>query len=144
MATAYLFLGLIQAVWSLFMFFLVLLQGGWQWGQELATNDPLYQSATGMTLATVILLQIGNVIGRRSLRHSGLDAELFRNKLILLGIAAEIVMSWAILYFPPLQKFLGTGAVDLRLYALAWLGIPLIFSLDWVRKRVLRSSGALA
>jgi sodium/potassium-transporting ATPase subunit alpha len=53
-----------------------------------------------------------------------------------LGIATEIVMSWAILYFPPLQKFLGTGAVDWRIYALTWLGMPLILGLDWVRKRV--------
>ena len=138
MATAYLFLGIIQAVWALFMFFLVLVQGGWQWGQELATSDPLYRAATGITLSTVILMQIGNVIGRRSLRYSGLDAKLFGNKLLLLGIAAEITISWAILYFPPLQQFLETGAVDVRLYALAWLGIPLIFSLDLVRKRVLR------
>jgi sodium/potassium-transporting ATPase subunit alpha len=137
MVTAYLFLGMIQAAWSMAMFFGVLVQGGWQWGQELATSDPLYQSATGMTLAAVILLQIGNVVSRRSWRSSGLDAALWRNKLILLGIAAELVMSWAVLYFPPLQKVLGTGAVDWRLYALAWLGMPLLFSLDWMRKRVL-------
>ena len=137
MVTAYLFLGMIQAAWSMAMFFGVLVLGGWQWGQELTTSDPLYQSATGMTLAAVILLQIGNVVGRRSLRSSGLDAALWRNKLILLGIAAELVMSWAVLYFPPLQKVLGTGAVDWRLYALAWLGMPLLFSLDWMRKRVL-------
>ena len=136
MVTAYLFLGMIQAAWSMFMFFLVLVQGGWQWGQALATSDPLYHSATGTTLVAVILLQIGNVVGRRSLRYSGLGATLLRNKLILLGIAAEIVMSWAILYFPPLQKFLGTGAVDWRIYALTWLGMPLILGLDWVRKRV--------
>jgi sodium/potassium-transporting ATPase subunit alpha len=144
MMTAYLFLGMIQAAWSMSMFFWVLVQGGWQWGQELATSDPLYQSATGMTLSAVILLQIGNVVGRRSWRSSGLDAALWRNKLILLGIAAELVMSWAVLYFPPLQKVLGTGAVDWRLYALAWVGMPLIFSLDWMRKRVLRSADAVA
>lgn len=137
MATAYLFLGVIQAFWSLWMFFLVLFQGGWQWGQELAMDDPLYRSATGITLATVILMQIGNVVGRRSLRHSGFDAGLFRNKLILLGVAVEIVFSLAILYFPPLQKFLGTGSVPWPVYAVAWLGIPMLYCLDLGRKKVL-------
>ena len=137
MATAYLFLGIIQAAFSLSMFFLVLYQGGWHWGQELAETDPLYRSATGITLATIILMQIGNVIGRRSLRGSGLDAGLLRNHIMLLGVAVEIAFSWAVLYSPPVGRFLGTGPVAWQVYALAWLGIPLIFVLDLVRKRIL-------
>jgi sodium/potassium-transporting ATPase subunit alpha len=83
MATAYLFLGMIQAAFSLALFFIVLRQGGWEWGQELAPGDPLYQSATGITLASVILMQIGNLVGRRSIRQSGLDMGLLRNRLLL-------------------------------------------------------------
>jgi sodium/potassium-transporting ATPase subunit alpha len=139
MATAYLFLGMLQAAWSLFLFFLVLIRGGWQWGQQLETSDPLYRSATGITLATVMLLQIGNIVGRRSLRSSGLDAGLLRNRLIGLGVAVEIAFSWAILYFPPMQTLLGTGPVAWHLYALAWLGIPLIFGLDLIRKQLVAS-----
>jgi sodium/potassium-transporting ATPase subunit alpha len=134
--TAYLFLGVIQAVFSLFLFFLVLHQGGWQWGQPLADSDPLYRSATGITLATIILMQVGNVIGRRSLRGSGLDRGLFTNRLLLLGMATEIGFAWMILYFPPVQAFLQTGPIAWEVYALAWLGIPLIFTLDYARKRL--------
>ncbi len=47
MATAYLFLGIIQAAWSLFMFFLVLVQGGWQWGQELVRQRPALPLSDG-------------------------------------------------------------------------------------------------
>ncbi len=138
MATAYLFLGLIQAGWSLFLYFVVLFQGGWVWGQDLPENSPLYRSATGITLASVVLMQIGNVVGRRSLAFSGLDAGLIRNKLILLGVAVEIAFSWAILYFPPLQGFLKTGPVAWQIYALAWLGIPLLFLVDFARKKAMR------
>ena len=42
--TSYLFIGLIEAVWSLLLFFLVLWLGGWQYGTELVGNDPLYRS----------------------------------------------------------------------------------------------------
>jgi len=135
MGTAYLFLGVIQAAFSLGLFFLVLHQGGWQWGQDLAENAPLYRSATGITLATIVLMQIGNVIGRRSLRGSGLDRGLLGNRILLLGVATEILFSWAILYFPPVQKILQTGPVDWQIYAAAWLGIPLIFGIDYARKK---------
>jgi sodium/potassium-transporting ATPase subunit alpha len=141
MATAYLFLGVIQAAFSMALFFLVLGQGGWQWGQELAETDPLYRSATGITLSTIILMQIGNVAGRRSLRQSGLDRGLLRNGIMLLGVATEVAASWAVLYVAPLQQFLGTGPVAWQVYALAWLGIPLIFVLDLGRKKIVRSRG---
>jgi sodium/potassium-transporting ATPase subunit alpha len=136
MGTAYLFLGVIQAAFSLCLFFLVLHQGGWSWGQELADDDPLYRSATGITLATVILMQVGNVVGRRSLRGSGLDRGLLANRILLLGVATELLFSWAVLYAPPVQAFLQTGPVAWQIYGIAWLGIPLIFGLDYARKRL--------
>lgn len=137
MGTAYLFLGAIQAAFSLGLFFLVLHQGGWHWGQELAENAPLYHSATGITLATIVLMQVGNVVGRRSLGGSGFDRGLLGNRILLLGAATEVLFSWAILYFPPLQAFLRTGPVAWQIYAVAWLGIPLIFGIDYARKRLL-------
>jgi sodium/potassium-transporting ATPase subunit alpha len=135
MKTAYLFLGVIQAGYSLSMFFLALYLGGWRWGESLDQSEPLYRSATGITLATIILMQIGNVIGRRSTWGSGLDRGLLRNHLLMVGILTEIVFSWAILYFPPVQAVLKTGPVPGYVYGLAWLGIPLILVLDWSRKQ---------
>jgi sodium/potassium-transporting ATPase subunit alpha len=133
---AYLFIGLIEAGWSLLLFFLVLHWGGWQYGTELAANDPLYRSATGIALASVLLLQVGNVLGRRHQWRSGLDRGLRRNRLLLVGIVVEIVFAWALLYWPPLQKVLGTGPVSAEIFLLAWLGIPLLFGLDLLRKRL--------
>lgn len=133
---AYLFIGLIEALWSLGLFFLVLHLGGWSYGTELAASDPLYRSATGITLASVLLMQVGNVLGRRHLRRSGLDRGLLRNRLLLIGIAVEITFAWALLYWPPLQQVLGTGPVAVELFLLAWLGIPLLFGLDLLRKRL--------
>ena len=138
MAEAYLFLGLIQAVWSLVMFFIVLVHGGWQWGQELSSDDPLYRSATGITLATVVLMQVANVVGRRSEQSSGLDMGLCRNSLIMFGTAVELMFAWAVLYYPPLQKFLGTGSVPWQMAALAAIGVPLLFGLDLARKKWFR------
>ncbi|MDY0039998.1 MAG: HAD-IC family P-type ATPase [Desulforhabdus sp.] len=131
---SYLFLGLVEACWSLFLFFLVLVQGGWQYGTELPVSTALYRSATGITLATILLMQIGNLIGRRYRSRSGLDWGLFTNPLLVFGIVIQVWFSWATLYFPPIQNILNTGPVSHELYVLAWLGMLLIFGIDYLRK----------
>ncbi|MCW8892341.1 MAG: cation-transporting P-type ATPase, partial [Deltaproteobacteria bacterium] len=133
---SYLFLGLLEALWSLGLFFYVLVDGGWQYGVELATNDPLYRSATGIALATILLMQIGNLVGRRYRLHSGLDWGIFRNRLLLAGIMIQIFFSWGLLYLSPLQKVLGTAPVSWQIYMFAWLGMPLIFGADYLRKKL--------
>jgi sodium/potassium-transporting ATPase subunit alpha len=137
-AHSYGFLGLLEAAFSLTLFFHVLLDGGWQWGDTLAGDDPLYRSATGITLATIMLMQIGNLVGRRSTHGSGLDLGLLRNPLIVIGITLEAGLSWALLYVEPVARILGTGPVAAEVYAAAWLGVPLIFGLDYARKRMVR------
>ncbi len=137
MAHSYLFLGLIEAVFALSLFFWVLFDGGWQYGDPLSVRDPLYLSATGITLSSIILMQMGNIFGRRSRTGSGLTLDFLHNPLIVLGLVFEVIFSWAILYFPPLAKLLGTGPVDTTIYAVAWSGPFLIFGLDYLRKRIL-------
>ncbi len=134
--TAYLFVGLIEAAWSLSLFFLALHLGGWRYGLELATNDPLYRSATGLALASIIFCQIGNVLCRRRLTRSGLDRSLLDNRLLLFGLSVEFTFVFALLYWPPLQGLLGTGPVSPQVLLLALLGIPLLFGLDLLRKRL--------
>jgi len=139
MIHSYLFLGLIEAAFSLFLFFLVLTQGGWSWGDEMSFQDPLYRSATAITLSSIILMQIGNLFGRRARFGLGIDARAFRNPLLVLGIVFEMVFSWAILYVPAVNTVLGTAPVDLDIYLLAWVGPVLIFTLDYARKKIGRA-----
>jgi len=51
---SYLFLGLLEGMWSLFLFFYVLKVGGWRYGQSLASTSPLYHSAFGVFLIFVM------------------------------------------------------------------------------------------
>jgi len=134
MVRSYCFLGMIEGLWSLFLFFYVLIDGGWRYGQPLADSSPLHRSAAGITLATILLMQIGNLVGRRYEHRSGLDGGLFRNRLLLAGILIQIVLSWALLYWPPLQRALNTGPVEPAVYGLACLGIVIIFGIDYLRK----------
>ncbi len=138
---SYLFLGLIEAAFSFSLFFWVLTAGGWQWGQDLPASDPLYHSATGIALASIVLMQIGNLFGRRSRLGSGLTRDAFANPLLVAGVAFEAAFSWAILYYPPVGAVLGTGPVAAEVYFVAWLGPLLIFGLDYARKLVARRLG---
>jgi sodium/potassium-transporting ATPase subunit alpha len=142
LAHSYLFLGLIEAAYSLGLFFWVLGQGGWSYGVDLAADDPLYLSATGITLSSIVLMQIGNLFGRRSRFGLGIDAAALTNPLIVVGVLLEVFFSWAILYYPPVGAVLGTGPVEVTVYLAAWLGVPLIFGLDYAQKLVARRLAA--
>ena len=135
-AHSYGFLGLIEAAFSMSLFFWVLDAGGWVWGQDMTTGDPVYRAATGIALSSIVLMQIGNLFGRRSQYGSGIDKAAATNTLLVIGVTFEIIFSWAILYAPSVNQILGTGPVDVSIYAVAWLGVPLIFCLDYARKRI--------
>ena len=56
---------------------------------------------------------------RRAVR--GWTGGCLPTRLIMIGIAIQVVFSWAVLYWPPVQKVMGTGPVSLQVYGLAWL-----------------------
>lgn len=132
---SYLFLGLLEAAWSMSMFLLVLLLGGWRPGVELAADDPLSLSATGVTLVSVIFVQVGNLVGRRYETRSGLDRGLLKNPFFLLGIGLELAFAVAIVSVPSVWRVLGTGPVSVPIFLLAALGAPALFLADLLRKR---------
>lgn len=135
---SYLFLGLLEASWAVGMFFLALHVGGWRWGQQLDAADPIYTTATGITLVSVVFAQVANLVGRRFERRSGIDRGLVHNPLLLVGVGLELVFAFAALYWPPLSRALGTGPAPAWLVAVAALGAPALFAADWLRKRRLR------
>jgi sodium/potassium-transporting ATPase subunit alpha len=132
---SYLFLGAVEAAWAMLMFFLVLRLGGWRYGEALAPTDPLYLAATGVTLASTIFTQVGNLVGRRYEARSGLDAGVLRNPLFVLGIGLEVAFAVAVVYVPAVGRALGTGPVAPWVLGLAALGAPALFLADWARKR---------
>jgi len=118
------------------MFFTVLLAGGWRFGSIPDASDPLYRGATGITLVSVIFVQIANLVGRRYERRSGLDRGLLANPFFVVGVGVELAFAWAVLYFPPLCRAIGTGPVASGFVALAALGFPLFFAIDTLSKRL--------
>ena len=137
---AYLFLGPLQSFAVMAAFYFQYWTNGYrgQW-LGLPSEDPLYASATAMALACVVTTQIGNLFAQRTERLSVLQIGLFGNRLLWAGIATELAIILLIVYAPPLQSIVGTGAFDPEnwLFLFAWA--PLLLVADEGRKLLLRA-----
>ncbi len=109
---SYCVVGVLQAAAGFFTYFVVLCTGGWQWGQELASSDPLYRTAITGFFASIIICQVADVIICRTRRQSLLSFGAFSNRLVLLGIAAELVLLAPIAYAPTFNTFFGTAPLE--------------------------------
>ena len=108
---AYLFLGLIEAGAAMAAFFFVLNGAGWQYGQTLAAQDPVYLQATTACLSTIIVLQIVNVFLCRSATRSIFSTGFLGNALIILGVLFEVAILLLINYAPWVNSLLGTAPI---------------------------------
>lgn len=97
---SYLFLGILEAAGAMAVYALVLVRGGWRYGEAMANDALLYRQATTACLSAIILLQVANLFVCRSERASAFAVGLFRNPLILIGIAAELTLIFLIDYTP--------------------------------------------
>ena len=141
LSRAYLFLGPIEAFAGLFGFFYVLNSGGWRWGEMLSSNNILYMQATTACLGAIIITQIGNVFACRSFRASVFSIGFFSNRLILFGIAVELILSAFIVYHPWGNKIFGTSSLGLNVWLiLIPFGIALLLA-EEVRKLYIRGRG---
>ncbi len=105
--------GVVQAAAGFFTYFTILYSGGWEWGQDLASSDPLYRTAITGFFASIIICQIADVIICRTRTQSLLTVGVFSNKLVLVGIATELLLLASISYIPAFNTFFGTAPLEL-------------------------------
>jgi potassium/sodium efflux P-type ATPase len=148
---AYLFLGAIEAVLSMLGFLLV----WWSYGYSLTdlqqvtpailshTADPtvtaIYRQATTMTLAAIVVCQVGNLFACRSDWSSVFRQSWSNNRLIWVGISVECVALLAFIDFPPLRQVFATAPLA------HWHGLvllvcpPILIGAEELRKQFLRN-----
>jgi sodium/potassium-transporting ATPase subunit alpha len=116
---AYGFLGILEAAAAMAAFFFVLVSAGWNYGQPIAPDDsmfPIYLQATTACLSAIVLMQIVNVYLCRSARDSVFASSLWSNRLILVGIGAEMLLILAIDYTPWGNQLFGTAPIGLDVW----------------------------
>ena len=104
--------GMLQAAAGFFTYFTILYTGGWEWGQELASADPLYRTAVTGFFASIIICQVADVIICRTRTQSLLTVGFFSNWLVLVGIGFELLLLFSISYIPAFNTFFGTAPLE--------------------------------
>ncbi|MGE5274027.1 MAG: cation-translocating P-type ATPase [Verrucomicrobiota bacterium] len=139
---AWIFLGLIEAVLVMGGFFFVLVRSGWAPGDDVGADSALhddYLRATTMTFAGIVACQIGTAIAARTEHASLREVGLFTNRLLLIGIAAEVAFAFSLIYLPRLQAVFGTTALEpLDLLVLATFPV-VVWGADELRRARARS-----
>lgn len=131
---AYLFLGIVEAAVAMGGFFLYLYGQGWMWGTHLDWSSPLYKEATTVTLAGIVLAQVANVFACRSDRLSIARLGWLTNKLILWGIATELILLALITYTPVGNEIFGTSPLPLWIFGPLAAGALLLLLAEEGRK----------
>ncbi|MBI4777331.1 cation-transporting P-type ATPase [Candidatus Desantisbacteria bacterium] len=138
----YLFLGILSSMAVLAAYFWVLFKGGWSPGMQLEANDttftnPLHLHAMTMVFAGIVVMQIANVFACRGELKSVFTKGLFSNKLIIWGIAFELVFTAALIYIPFFQKIFNTAPLTCADWGILFVFMIGIFFIEEGRKRIM-------
>lgn len=133
---AYAFLGIIEAAAGMAGYFYVLRGGGWQWGQRLGLNDPLYLQATTACLTAIILAQAANLFACRSQAESTFRISLKNNPFILWGLAWIFGVLYLLIFTAPGRAFFRTWPLSPGTWLFLLIFPPLLLLADEARKRL--------
>ncbi|MEU4689952.1 cation-transporting P-type ATPase [Actinoplanes sp. NPDC023714] len=127
-------LGITSAVLVMAGFFGTLWRAGWQPGQ--AVTGVRYARATTMTFAGIVACQIGTAFAARTDHASLRSIGVLSNRLLLGGIAFELLFAAAVIYLPPLQALFGTTGLGIaELLFLAPFPLLVWAADEWYRAR---------
>jgi len=91
-----------------------------------------------MTLAGIVATQVGNVFACRTDRESLFRVGLFSNRLVLLGIAAEVGILAILILVPPFPAVFGLAPLEFAEWKLLLLFPPAMLLLEEARKYFVR------
>jgi magnesium-transporting ATPase (P-type) len=145
LARAWALLGGVSAVLVTALFLGTLVAGGWSPGTDVGSGPmhDLWRQATTMTFLGIVACQVGTAMAARTSRASLAAIGLTTNRLLLWGIAFELVFAAAVVILPPAQAVFGTERPE-PWQLLALLPFPvLVWGADelwrWSRRRRERS-----
>lgn len=136
---AFCWYGMLEAAFGIAAYFFLNYLHGWP-SSPLASSGVIYQMATAMTFAAIVMAQVGAVFGCRTERLSAFKPGMFSNKLILIGIAVEFVLLAFLVYIPLpfLHKLFNTAPLGWK-EGIFLIAIPFaILLIDEIRKWILR------
>jgi magnesium-transporting ATPase (P-type) len=138
---AWLWLGVVEAALVMGGFLWVLLREGWALGDPTGPGTPLHDAhltAMTMTFAGIVACQVGAAFACRTERASLRTIGLTTNRLLLWGIAFELVFAAAIIYLPPLQPVFDSAPLGPAELAVLATFPVVVWGVDELRRWALR------
>jgi len=135
---SYAIIGLMEAVLAFCVFFMILFDGGWQYGEPMSADNILYMQAAGAFLATIIFCQIGNVMACRTSRQSAVAYLARFNPWIIAGIVFELIFIFSIVYVSGFHTVFTTAPIAMQYWPLIAAAAVIIFAVDELRKWLVR------
>jgi len=129
-------LGPVEAVVEMAAFATVLLAAGWYIGGPPPATETLL-AASGAAFAAVIIGQAANAFACRNTSSWAGAAGWHTNRLLLIGVAVELVVLCGMLYVAPVAAILGQGPPTLLGWLVACLAAPAVILADALYKRFL-------
>lgn len=137
---AYGFLGVMEAAAAMAAYFFVLSGHGWALGDSLAADDPLYRKATSACLLGIVAMQVVNAFLCRSDRESSFGGHPFRNRMLLAGIALELLLVAVFLYTSVGHGVLQTAPLAVEVWIFLAPFALAMLAAEELRKVVVRRS----
>jgi magnesium-transporting ATPase (P-type) len=134
-------IGPLEGLAAMASFFFAYGLAGWRPWEPLADSGQLYLQATTMTMAGIVMAQVGAGLGWRTNRRSLASVGLFSNRLLLVGIAVEVGMIGVLASTPGLQEAFHTAPLSPWCWAFLLIWPPLVLGAEELRKAVLRRRG---
>jgi magnesium-transporting ATPase (P-type) len=135
-------IGALEGLIAMASFLFAYVLAGWRPGQPLVGGGTLYREATTMTLAGIVMAQVGAGLGWRTNRRSLASAGFFSNRLLLVGIAVEVAMIGLLAYTPGLERVFHTSGLGPWHWLLLLVWPPLVLGAEEARKAVARRRAA--
>jgi len=126
-------LGLTEAVLAMSVCTVVLLSGGWTWGE--VPSPELLAVASGSTFATIAVAQMANAFACRSAVLPVWRMPFLGNRLVLAAVAAELVLLVVFLGVPSLAGLLGGSWPSPLGWLAAGAGAVVLVLVDAAAKR---------
>ncbi len=138
-------LGALEAAMSLTTFTVVLVMGGWSWGDKPGAG--LLATASGSAFAVIAVSQMANAFACRSASQPVWRIALSTNRLVLAAVAAEAALLVAFLAAPWLSELLGGSWPTPTAWAMAATAAVLLVLADgthkyWRRRSIRQRGGA--
>ena len=138
LARVYGFVGLIEGIGAMTSFFLGNLFGGWRPPAGLPDSGTAYLQATTMTQTAIVMGQVGAGQAMRTERRSVFSIGLLSNRLLLVGIAFEVLLAVALVYVPGLNGAFHQAPIPLWWWLALVVWAPIVFFAEEARKAVVR------